>query len=1228
MNPPTTEQRRAAAARGNVLVAAGAGTGKTSTLVQRCLTLLESGVSLENILMVTFTDAAATEMRGRIREALQDKLRATPEAAKTPDRLRDHFEKQLVSLDSALISTLHSFCRQLVREHFDEVRLDPEVLVLDEPRLQPLIRTTLDAILERHYAGTTPAATAVQKLVRAHGRGSDERIRALVLRLHRYSQSLSDPAGWLANQRTLFEFPRPDRWQIWLREWFPRWRELWLGALADAAGTPAVDQAFAALRDAGSSPEPGLMAHTLRSIVAADDPHNWPHGSVKKVRTPIRAFFEEAGFLASLMPSGGTDPLAEDWDLVRHDMVTLLNLAAEFTAEFDRAKREAGGVDFADLEQYALRVLRDPESGELTPAALGWRRQLHHVLVDEYQDINAAQDAILSALSRHHPEGNRFLVGDVKQSIYRFRLADPTIFRRYEQRWERGEDGAQRIPLTGNFRSRPGILDFVNAFFRATMRETVGGVAYEDLTCGTPPEGAAPAGATNRNPCVEFHLIARGIEPQNQGEEAAEEASPGSAEAADLPAVEREARLVGRRLLDLMEQGHEIQDSAAGVFRPVRWSDMAVLLRSPAARVEAFAREFERLGIPLDAARGGFFDSLEIMDLVCLLKVLDNPTQDIPLLGVLRSPLVAMSAAELAEVRAAENPAHRSGSFWQAARHFRARRNEASAAWRKLDCFYRRLRRWRESVRHSSLSEALEGALLETHYETLLRAGARGELRVANVRRLLELARHYDPYQRQGLYRFLRFIEAQEELAADLAAAPATPAAVRLMSIHQSKGLEFPVVALAGLGWRFNDRDLHESLLFDEKYGLCPRILPPDGEQSYPSLAHWLASRRQRQQLLGEELRLLYVAMTRARDTLLLTATSTAKTDPRWPSQPPRELTDRELMSARCGLDWFKLWLPRVTRDGEWNDDRGGQSSLFLWSIYSEDDRRLGLPAGGAAQSEAAAVDPGPDASARHALHSRLLWSYPFPAATTQRAKTSVTELRRLQEEESEPLDFGARNRFARAIREGRGLSAAEIGLAHHRFLQHVALSAVGSAPQLRQEAERLRREGWLEAEETEALDFGALAQFWQSEFGRRVAAHAPAVRRELPFTARFSPAELEEVLGRISPALAPGRPTAGVASPSGSPPSGEGREDDFIVVQGVADLAVLLPQEIWLLDFKTDEVTERELPERVERYRPQLKLYAIALQRIYHLPVTECRLQFLSARTGVQILQSPKAGD
>jgi ATP-dependent helicase/nuclease subunit A len=1192
MSAFTSQQSAAIHGAGNLLLVAGAGTGKTHTLIARCLRLiLAERISVENILMVTFTEAAAAEMRGRLRaELLKQQI-------ERPDD--EWLAQQLALLDTAAIGTLHSFCLQLAREHFHELGLDPQFNILDESQTRPMQRETLDELFEKHYTGQSAESAAVQQLIRGLGRGADAGIRKLILKLHGFAQSLPDPEGWLAEQTKRFSQEQPEEWRRHFATAVKRLNDEWRDELeAVATAVTAIQLALAALRTMPGQLDFSAAAKAIQSLVQADQDEHWPRGTKTKCRNPLKKFFAEVEALAELLPSDDADPLAQDWAWARQDMLALLNLVREFSASFASRKREFGGVDFSDLEQCALRLLRDERN------ATEWRERFAHIFVDEYQDINAAQDAILTMLSRPGPAGNRFLVGDVKQSIYRFRRANPHIFQNYQRAWTDG-NGGQALSLTENFRSRQAILDFVNSCCGALLRPDIGGVSYDPLQFGAAAERSALA---NQTPRVELVVIAKADETDRESnDDEADNNGDGAESAPDLLAVECEARLVAQRMKQLRDSGHEIWDKEQNCFRAVEWSDMAVLLRSPSGRAEAFAKEFCRLGVPLNAARDGFFASLEVSDLLNLLRLLDNPLQDVPLAAVLRSPLVGLTLDEMVAVRLAE----RGDLLWVALTRASGRAKDISAELRaKVAAFLEQFQRWRELARQTSLSQTLETALNDTHYEALLLAGARGAERVANVRRLLDLARQFDPYQRQGLYRFLRFVHLQEDEELDLepAAVPTTNA-VRLLSVHRSKGLEFPVVALAGLGTNFNEQDRETAVLLDEQLGLCSKITPPGADQSYPSLPHRLANQNERRELRGEELRLLYVALTRARDTLLLVGSANDVAEKvRWESSPGSSLETKQILAARSQLQWLRLWLPLITQDDEWQTESRGGNALFTWEIITANDPRLNHDSsrvteiitsgqGGAMPSEAEFT----------ALKQRLNWRYPHEPATREVAKTSVTALRRRAadeaEEEARPLfRFGSSVVGEATGNQSRGkLSAAEFGIAHHTFQQYVAIERTATELDLRNEAVALLEADVLTQAQFDALNFGDLTAFWQSKAGLALRKVSPtSLNREMEFTARLTAGDLKRL-----PALGLGGALAA---------------DDFIVVQGQVDLAVLLPEEIWLLDFKTDAVAEGDLAVKVKEYAPQLEVYACALEKIYNRPVTRCWLHFLRARRTVEL--------
>jgi ATP-dependent helicase/nuclease subunit A len=1195
MEPPrsqndslTPSQRQAVAARGNVLVMAGAGTGKTKTLVARCLDCLErERAALDELLVVTFTEAAAAEMRQRLRKSLEEKSAASPG--------ENFWPEQIARFDLAHIGTLHSFCLRLVREHFHKLGLDPQLAILDQGEGRQLAAEMLDEQFQAHYAGEDEFSRVVQNLIQIHGGGRDEKIRALILRLHHYSQTRPDAAGWLAEHIQKFSVTEPADWQRWLLAAIADWRDEWLPVLENLrGGNEKAAELTGIFKHLPKNFTRELAAEVLAQIISTDA--DWPAKRKTILRRPLEDLFDDATFLAALAPvKQASDPLAEDWSWVRGDMETLLRLTQEFTEKFSERKRADGGLDFYDLEQFALKLLWNFSTGQPTAVAESWRKKLKFVFVDEYQDINAAQDKIIAALSRDGMDANRFLVGDVKQSIYRFRLADPKIFRDYAKNWH-GENG-RGIPLAENFRSREALLDFANSVFGQLMHEEIGGVAYDaeaQLKFGAPDKRAELGTAKNPVPRVELLLRTK--------KKAAEFSNDENEDPAGLDETTKEARLVALRLKQLVAEPHEIWDEEKKSFRPAQFSDLAILLRSPRSKSEVYAKEFERAGVPLIVARGGFYESAEILDLLSLLQLLDNPLQDVPCLAVLRSPLVGLSLDELAEIRLAAKEKH----FWTALVRSQksevGSRNEAAG---KTANFLERFSRWRKLAKQHSLSDCLDAVLAETFYADWLRAQPRGAQRAANIERFLNLAQSFDQFQRQGLFRFLKFIAAQQEAEVEPEVpAAATENAVRLMSIHQSKGLEFPVVVLPDLSKKFNEQDLHGEIIFDEQFGLCPKVKPPASGRRYPSLPHWLAQRRQKRELRGEELRLLYVALTRARDTLILSASITEKSWLEKWSQP-EPVTVQRIADANNFAGWLGLWFASHVNPAS---ATAGETPLLRWRLV--DDTEIGGDLIRSSRDDEAQTEiiseplhvgchedtVALDEAAAEKLRAMLEWEYPFATATRRKAKSSVTELRRAAEElddEAEPVfarPFPAAKHRKSKI-ENQKLSAAETGTAHHKFLQHFALE---KSSELAAEAERLVRENYLSADERTALDLPALAAFWDSELGQKIQANPESVRRELPFTARFSPAELAKISG--------GKTEADL-------------KDEFVVVQGVADLVVLLPDEIWLVDFKTDEVTMAGLPEKINTYTPQLQLYAGALAKIFARPVTNCWLHFLSAR-------------
>jgi ATP-dependent helicase/nuclease subunit A len=1140
----TEQQQRAVDAPGNLLVVAAAGAGKTGTLVERCTRLLLQSnppVSIRDIVVVTFTEAAAAEVRERIRARLQK------EASDQP--ANERLQEQLTYIDSAYISTLHSFCFELIRKHVLDLELDPAVSVLEPQQAKVLFLSMLDLLLREHYRGLHEFSGELKEVIRSHFGGWDKPVRDFVERLHEFTQTRAAPEKWLVQTEAYLAREQCPEWHEWYAATIREWCQWWTPFLQSLPAENKNAQACASILEKGC-----LKADlTVAAQIQARDHDKYWNRKKGEHAAPFKKLFDEAEFLASLQPDkAGEHPLDEDWRWMRQPLLALLRFAKQFSLRFTEEKRERGVLDFHDLEQFALRLLRDRETQQPTALAREWQEKFQAIFVDEYQDINAAQDLILSAISSEVPPGNRFVVGDMKQSIYRFRQADPRIFRNYLE-----QPGWQTIHLSENFRSHEGILRFVNPLFAWLMHPAVGGLKYDEeaaLRFGGAEARAEMSSVPGAAPPVELHVLITNDETGNEKfDPDSEEEQP------ELENAEVEARLVASRLRELKQNHFVIYHQREKKHRPVEWKDMVVLLRAAKNKVETYAKAFAAAGVPLQTKRSAFFTTQEVLDLCNLLYILDNPLQDIPLAGVLRSPLVGLSDEELAAIRIESD----AKLFWDALRQF-SKNQPHNAAGEKVRKFLDLFSKWREARRCSSLAQRLDAILVDTGYADWLLAQPRGRERSANVQQLVRVARQFDESRGQSLYLFLRHIEELQNAAGDIEPAGAVEEnAVRLMTVHQSKGLEFPVVAVADLGKRFNFADRSGGLVLHDEFGLCAMIKPPHTGQRYPSLPLWLARRADRIAATGEEMRVLYVALTRAQNHLLLFGSTTKNAQERWNNRATEKPFPPEICRHQSWLDWLGVFAAVA--------NKLSAHQTFTFESHQEPPKLAKADSPPAKQIVA-------DASPK--------FLYAHEAATRQAAKTSVTALRKKGE---------ANDAVAPApLRFRKEKDGTERGLAIHTFLEYFRFSAARGVASLRAEAQRLVQSGFLTADQRNQIDFEAIAFFWNSDTGRELLRHEKELHRELPFTFKATRADLQSV---------------GLANVLSVP------DHEFVVIQGVADLVRITPKEIWIVDFKTDRLEKAELKSAIERYKPQLQLYAIALAAIYRRPVTRKGIFFLHLR-------------
>jgi len=1295
----TDAQRRAIETRGaNLLVAASAGTGKTAVLVERCLQLTtdpKEPTDIDRLLVVTFTEAAAAEMRNRLSETLRKRIEAEP----ANRRLR----RQLILLDRASISTLHAFALRTIQEHFFRLGLAPNLNVMDQEEADLLCAETLDEVFESLYCDEGEAGQRFRRLVGRYGSsGHDEPVRRVVVDLWRFLRSLPWPDCWRERALTSYGstgsplIVRFDELRAWyepftaaleedLRRVEAEAREAaqWAYDTAPSLGPyenhfESVAEAFGALLerlagDGFDGAQQAVADYKYPKIPTVKGVDESLRESAKSRNDAIRQCFNGA------IRDGWCAFSGEQWvatlRATRPDVETLFEVVDRFDQAFSLAKRERGEADFQDLERLCFDLLLDREASSpdrLVPSAAAReiRDRFEAVLVDEYQDISPLQDAILHLSSRQdepHQISNLFMVGDVKQSIYRFRLAEPEIFLQ-KMAGAIHELPIRRIDLSENFRSRAPLLAALNAVFRQIMIAEVGKIAYEEsaeLRGGFDYPRDAPPGVpppTEGVP-IEVHLFDRSkdVALDEEDEEAAATAdeNPAAEEVEELEQIEIEARWVAERVQKTVA-GPEfsIWDRGTKSYRPVSYRDIAVLLQTAVYKAEVFVRVMREMGIPAYTDAGsGYLVATEIQDVLSLLQLLDNPHQDIAAAAVLRSPLVGLSEDDLARIRIHR----RNGDFFSAVAAY-ADRGPNEALRTRLAEFVTQIERWRSRVRRGPLAQALWTIYDETGYLDYVTAMEDGAQRRADLIGLYDRARQFDEFSRRGLGRFLEFIRRLQETEGELGAPPAISEAedvVRVMSIHKSKGLEFPVVFMPDIGKAFNFENARGDLVADRHLGVAMREVDTERGIKYPTAAHLVVTRQIQRETLAEQMRLLYVAMTRAREKLVLCGSvQIERARQKWLSQarcnlksaicnPQSEIRNSQSVigaldpavvgSARSFADWLGPALARLGYIGR--DDlepqsaiRNPQSEIRDFAIHwhraeewKEWRRKSGEPDADRdllhkiAAMEAVAAPPHDTEQVAQVMDC-LNWRYPWRPLTELRGKLSVTELKQRFETDRETDEamrhiFGAsakrRPEFLAATAGASPespLPAAEIGTATHTVLRHLDLAAFNaagaehSAPEqeasVRRQIEQMVARGLLTPTEAASVDAAPIARFLNSPLGAEMRQQPDRVQRELPFSLAVPADEIPIAQSEI----------CGPQSANRKPQSAR----EWVHVQGVMDCLIERPDGFVLLDFKTDRIAADKVAERAAYYRPQMVFYARAAETIFHRPVIAQVLYFL----------------
>lgn len=1142
MNWTESQQDAISARRGTVLVAAAAGSGKTAVLVQRAIERLtdrENPVSADRMLIVTFTKAAAAEMRARLERRLYELLRQSPA---DPLLLR-----QSLLLSQAHIGTVDGFCAEMLREFFHLLDLSPDYKIMSEKQERELTNAALNETLEHAYSEGTASLLADA----FGGERDDRRLMETVLSLYRFMQSHPFPEEWLRSMAELYSLGDASRWQRVILKYAAEMAEhcaaLCARGAKEAETGGVVGEAFYAALLADR--EQLLQLQTLSEQGGWDAAEEFLFGFSQQARGRLKesekdGLFEQLDSLRKQVKAavdelkkylcGTTEQCIRELRDAGPLVERLCWLTLDFLSRYAEKKREKNFLDYSDLEHFAIQLFLTPE-GERTEAALEVGARFDEIMIDEYQDINEVQDSLFRAVSRDGT--NLFMVGDVKQSIYGFRRAMPEIFLRCRRAFKRYDRDHEQYPATltldRNFRSRQEVTDTVNFVFSRLMSEDAGDVDYtgeERLVCGAD----YPPSAQNE---TELVFLSRPV---------------------GVSAEEAEGEWIARRIKELVEGGFQVFKN--GEMVPARYGDFCILLRSANKHAHLYAQELIAHGVPARAAvTGGFFAAAEIGVAFSLLQVIDNPNQDIPLLAVLMSPIYGFSAEDCARLRVEDKKVSVYLSLCRAA--------EQDPRCARVAKSLEELR----SLAAAMPSDAFLTLLYErTGYPDMVLAMEHGADRLQNLRLLQGYAKEYESSGYHGVSGFVRFLERLRQTGGDLQAAELAPDsrnAVSIMSIHKSKGLEFPVCIVAGCGRNFMS-DQRADVLLHPELGLGVKLRDAAHSARFTTTAREAISLETARAGIAEELRVLYVAMTRAKEKLLLVASGDHME--RVLRRMALELSEDgvspyTVRKAKNAAQWLLL-CALCHPDGEALRELAGVGGLPVfqedgtpWKIALEEYRQPEEQA----QAQTAEEEPCPvDAELLARLRAAAEYRYPYEAALGIPAKVAASKLAAEQGGQrqvslSRPAWLGE-----------KGMTPAQRGTALHEFMQFADFSAAAERPEA--ELERLVKAAFLTQEQAAAVDLKRVSGFLNGPLGQRIR-RAEAVYREKRFTAVI-PASLAE-------------------------PERAGADGESVILQGAVDCMFEENGKLSIVDFKTDRVKEPE--ELSQRYAPQLRLYAAAMREI-----------------------------
>ena len=1234
----TTEQQQVIDLRNrNILVSAAAGSGKTAVLVERIVKIITDKnhpVDIDHLLIVTFTNAAAAEMRERIGNAIEKALDEQPGD--------EHLLRQLTLIHNAQITTIDSFCLYVVRNHFHEINLEPNFRIGDEGELKLLREDVLGRVLEQNYE---EPSEAFSDFVEGYASGrTDAALNEMILQLYEFSRSYPWPEKWLDSFVGIYRIE--NREELDRAEWL----------------APLTENICFVLKD---------CEQLLRQALAVTQQDDGPDMYEKAVRSDLEkyeslskltSFCELSGALSDikydrLASSRGFEGDPDKLELVKSlreqakDVVKKLcrqyffcspemmigqlertepmleevvRLTKQFADEFAAAKRRKNLVDFHDVEHFALQILVDEETEKAKKTAEEFRDTFEEIMIDEYQDSNEVQETLLRSISREERgENNIFMVGDVKQSIYRFRLARPELFMKKYDSYSLEESTTQRIDLHKNFRSREEVLTCTNDIFYKIMARSLGNVEY-DAEAALYPGASYPVSAD----FIPEILLA------DSNDELLEDT-----ELTDKKTLE--AKIVAEEIKHLMKT-QPVTDKAAGTLRAAHYSDIVILLRSLSGWADSLVEVLNENGIPAHTVSStGYFSTVEVQTVLSMLRLLDNPRQDIPMAAVLRSPMAGLTDEELAVLRLEDGsvPFHEAvlelaEGLYEEGGQIEISNSEEdqkqgrnadektenhieTTAHRKLLKFYKKYRQLRQLVPDTPIHELIEIILRETGYGHYVAAMPAGNRRTANLNMLLEKAAAYEKTSYKGLFHFVRYIDELQKYDVDFGEADMVGEnedVVRIMSIHKSKGLEFPIVIVSGMGKNFNKQDTRSKMVLHPELGIGLDYMDGKLRIKSPTIAKKAIAKQIDLENLGEELRVLYVALTRAKEKLILTGTlkdAAEKLEFYRQQANLSKAADRPLSyltreGASGYLDWI---LPAVLSYGDKYPVRIVEAAeLVLDEVENQLEQNEDL-------TERIEEIEAADTQLVGQLKQRFSQRYPYQVDVLRKNKYSVSELKhramreRFEAEQEETVPafleepvtptiplFIQREESVEQETANRG---ALRGTAVHRVMECYDFASEKS---VQEQMEAMEKEEKITADMRVLVKEQIVADFVSSETGRRMALAqcGGALYREKPFVMGFTEEELENY------GFGVGSNTDSCENIYEKTDSDQEKEEqkkvcheeDLTLIQGIIDVFWIEKDGIVLLDYKTDRVQQAK--ELIDRYETQLKLYADALERVF----------------------------